>query len=270
MKTLLDKLSRTAWQPVTPRGVTAFARATPSRLLLVQLIVALSVAASAGWFVQTAWLPVVREALGALPAEGEIRHGQLVWRGDTPMRLASNNFLSLAVDLWHEGGLGNESHLSLELGRTNIRLRSLLGYTELDYPHGWIIALNRTELVPWWGAWETWILLCTGAAVALALLVTWALLATLYFLPLWLLAFYANRDLNFRQSWRLAGAALMPGALWMAAAIIVHGLGVFDLVELGAAFSFHFVIGWIYALAGVLLSPRHPETVQSKNPFARP
>jgi len=129
MKTLLDKLSRTAWQPVTPRGVTAFARATPSRLLLVQLIVALVVAASIGWFVQTAWLPVVREAIGALPAEGEIRHGQLVWRGDTPVRLASNNFLSLAVDLWHDGNLGNESHLSLELGRTNLLLRSLLGYT---------------------------------------------------------------------------------------------------------------------------------------------
>lgn len=269
MKTLLEKLSRTAWQPVTPRGVTMFAYATPSRLLLVQLIIAIGVAVSIGWFLQTAWFPVVKEAVGALPPDGEIHHGQLVWRGDTPVRLASDDFLSLAVDLWHDGNLGNESHLSVELGRTSIRLRSLLGYTEVDYPRDYVIALNRTDLVPWWGAWQTWLLICAGVASAAILLLLWALLATLYFLPLWLVAFYANRNLNFRQSWRLAGAALMPGALWMAAAIVLYGLGVFDLVELGAAFSFHFIIGWIYALAGVLLAPRHPESMRSQNPFVR-
>ena len=30
-----------AWEPLTPYGVAAFARATPGRLLLVQLVVAL-------------------------------------------------------------------------------------------------------------------------------------------------------------------------------------------------------------------------------------
>jgi hypothetical protein len=270
MNPLLDKLSRTAWQPVTPRGVTAFARARLGRLAVVQLVVATLAAVCLGWFLQTAWLPVVRDAIGSLPAEGEIRHGQLVWRGDTPVRLAANNFLSLGVDLWHEGNLGNESHLSLELGRTTIRVRSLLGYTEVEYPHDWIIAFNHDELVPWWGAWETWLLLCAGVAAALALFVSWTALATLYFLPLWLVAFFANRDLNFRQTWRLAGAALLPGALWMALAVVIYGTGIFDLVQLGMAFAFHILIGWIYAVAGVLLSPQHPEAApQPKNPFVR-
>jgi hypothetical protein len=271
MNTLPDNPSRPAWQPVTPRGVAAFARARLSRLLLVQLVIATVAAAGVMWFVQAAWFPVVREAVAALPAEGEIRHGQLVWREDTPVRLAANNFLSLAVDLWHEGDLGNESHLSVELGRTHFRLRSLLGYTETAYPRDWLISFNRTELIPWWGAWQASLLTGIGVAAAAGLLLTWAFLATAYCLPLWLVAFYANRDLNLRQSWRLAGAALLPGALWMTLAIAAYGLGLFDLVQLGAAFSVHIFIGWIYALGGVLLLPPAPDTAgRPRNPFTRP
>ena len=77
----------------------------------------------------------------------------------------------------------------------------------------------------------------------------WTVLATLYFLPVWLLALFANRDLNGRGSWRLAAAALMPGALFMTLTIAAYGLGLLDLVYLGWCFSFHFIIGWIYLLA---------------------
>ena len=61
------------------------------------------------------------------------------------------------------------------------------------------------------------------------LLVSWWILATIYFLPVWLLGFFANRDLNFRQSWRLAGAALLPGALLLAAGIVLYDFGAVDL-----------------------------------------
>lgn len=266
---LLDKLLHSAWEPLTPRGVTNFARASLGRLWLAQFIAALAAAASVVWFLQIAWFPVVEEAIQQLPREGKISRGQLVWRGDTPARLAANKFLSLAVDLWHEGDLGNESHLSVEFGRANVRLRSILGYTETAYAPEWAIAFNQPRLEPWWGAWRPGLLAGAALATVIGLFAVWTVLATVYFLPVWLLAFFANRDLSGGGSWRLTSAALMPGALFMTLTIAAYAFGLLDLVYLGWCFSFHLLIGWIYLLVCVLLLPRHPESAaQRKNPFA--
>jgi hypothetical protein len=88
------------------------------------------------------------------------------------------------------------------------------------------------------------------------LMLTWTILATLYFLPVWLVAFYTDRDLNFRASWKLAGAALMPGALLLTLGIVMYGFGVFDLVQLSFAFTMHFIISWIYLLISPLFLNR--------------
>ncbi len=270
MKKLLDQILHSAWQPLTPRGVAAFSRASLGRVLLVQFLVAAFVAVSVVWFLETAWFPVAREAIQQLPDTGEIRRGELVWHGDSPVRLAAGHFLSLAVDVWHEGNLGNESHLSVEFGRTDIRLRSLLGYAELIYPRDWKVEFNQSRLEPWFGAWSPWILAGAAAAVVVGLFVSWFALATLYWLPVWVLAFFANRDLGWRGSWRLAAAALLPGAIFLTLDIVAYGLCMVDLVGLGWGFGFHFVIGWIYVLAGVMLTPRHPAaTVAAKNPFVQ-
>jgi hypothetical protein len=99
-------------------------------------------------------------------------------------------------------------------------------------------------------------------------LASWTVLATVYVLPVWLGGFFANRDLNLRQSWKLSGAALMPGALVMIAAILFYGLGVLDLVRLAAASGAHIVIGWIYVIGGVWASPKLiPGARVSENPF---
>jgi hypothetical protein len=268
MKIFFDTLLHSAWEPLTPRGVVAFTRASVGRLLLAQLIFAIAAAVAVVWFLQVAWFPIISDAISQLPKDGDIRRGQLFWRGDTPARLAANHFLSLGVDEWHEGDLGNESHLSVEFGRTNVRFRSILGYVETEYPRDWAVQFNQPKLEPWWGAWQPGILAGVIVAVVADMLGTWALLATLYFVPVWLLAFYANRDLNLRGSWQLAAAALMPGALFMTLTIGAYGLGWLDLVYLGWCLSFHFIIGWIYLLVCVLLLPRHPEVAaMPKNPF---
>ncbi len=62
-----------AWQPLTPRGVAAFARASGGRLLLVQLLLASLAAAVVVWFLQEAWFPVIHQAIGQLPGQGERR-----------------------------------------------------------------------------------------------------------------------------------------------------------------------------------------------------
>ena len=105
-------------------------------------------------------------------------------------------------------------------------------------------------------------------ATAIGLLASWWLLATIYFLPVWLLGFFVNRDLDFRASWKLSGAALMPGALLMAAGILLYDFGAVDLVQFGFIFGAHFVLGWIYLFVSLLFVPGI-STVQPKgNPFA--
>ncbi|HEX4646975.1 MAG TPA: hypothetical protein VH598_15335 [Verrucomicrobiae bacterium] len=258
-----------AWEPLTPRGVAAFARASLGRLWLAQLIVALLAGAVTAWFLYEEWLPVFREGIRHLPAQGEIRNARLDWRGDSPAQLAGNHFLRLVVDLNHGGELGHQSHLQIELGRTNVEVISLLGYLAANYPANGALPFNRTQLAPWWGAWEPAILAGAGLLATLALLLVWTALATLYCVPVWIIVFFQNRDLNLRQSWRLAGAALMPGALFLIAALLSYSFGWLDLIQLGAAFGLHFVIGWIYLFLGPMFLPRDPQTPKVKSdPFA--
>ncbi len=81
--------------------------------------------------------------------------------------------------------------------------------------------------------------------------------------------YFANRDLSLQSGWRLAGAALMPGALLMILGILLYDFGVLDLTGLGFVAAGHVVLGWIYLLISPLFLPRHPTAAESgKNPFA--
>jgi hypothetical protein len=264
-------ISRVAWQPLTPRGVAAFARASGRRLLLLQLICAMLAAAATVWFLDTAWFPTVRTAIQQLPAQGEIRSGRLNWPGHPARLLAAGGFLALGVDLEHKGETRSPADVQVEFGRNDVRVISLTGYTAFDYPPGWIIAFNRAEVEPWWGAWRPPILWLTAAAVIIGLLAVWTLLATVYSLPAWLVGFYANRDLNLRACWKLAAAAQMPGALLMTAAILCYGFGLLDLVRFAAIGGVHLVIGWVYLLVCPWFAPGLGRAVAAAgNPFAAP
>ena len=259
--------STTAWEPFTPRGVAAFAGARFRRLLLVQFIVALWAAAAAVWFVDNIGFPVVNAAIQKLPPTGEIRSGKLDWPGRSPELLATGHVLMLDVDLDHSGQIGPTADVQIEFGRKTARVFSLLGYLDWNYPADYVIAFNRNALEPLWGAWAIALLIMVGVAVVIGCLLSWWLLATLYLLPVWLLGLFANRDLNFRQSWRLTGAALLPGALLMAAAILLYGSGFLNLISFGFIFGAHFVIGWIYLFVSLLFVPRAPTAVRTTNPF---
>lgn len=261
--------SQTAWQPFTPRGVAAFAHAPLRRLLLVQLIVALLVAVAVAWFLYDGYFPSLNKAIGQLPATGEVRGGVLDWRGDSLVLLAENRFLALSVDLTQSAKIRSVAHVQIELGRTNIFGHSLFGYVAAPYPRGWIIAANREELQPLWGAWRPAVLAAAMILVVLGLFATWFLLATLFAGPVWLLGFFLNRDLNLRGSWRLGGAALLPGALLMVVAISFYDLGVMDLVQLAFVFVVHLVLGWVYLVVSPFLVPRLAVVGRTpKNPFA--
>ena len=254
-------------EPFTPRGVAAFAHAKFSRLLLVQFAVALVAAVSIAWFLDDACFPTIRAAIQNLPDTGKISSGRLDWHGDSPKMLAEGNFLAFDIDLDHSGQFHSPADLQIEFGKESIRIFSLPGYTEFFYPPDRYAPFNRTELEPLWGAWAAEILFLAAVATMIGLFLSWWILATIYFLPVWILGFFANRDLNFRASWKLSGAALMPGALLMAAGIFLYGFGFLNLVSFGFIFAAHFVLGWIYVLASLFFLPRISEAKPEANPF---
>lgn len=249
--------------------MAAFARGSFTRLWLVQFIFAIATAAVVVWFLHEAWFPKIREAIRHLPAEGEIRVGNLSLTNDSPRTLAEGHFLAFSLDAEHSGQERSSAHLQVEFGKNDCRVISFLGYAEFPYPKSWIIAFNQPELEPKWGAWAPPILGITALAVMAELFVSWSALAAIYFLPVWLVGFFANRDLNLGGSWRLAGAALMPGALLMVAGILFYGFGVLDLLQLSIVFAVHFVVGWIYFFISPFFLPRHASLPPTGgNPFA--
>lgn len=255
-------------EPFTPRGVAVFARVPLNRLLLAQFIFALIAGMVVAWVFSSSYFPVVQTAIENLPDDGEIRSGHLRWTGDSPQKLAENDFLALDVDLDHSGQFRSATaDLQVEFGRSSIRIFSLFGYIDLFYPPHQVMPFNRPELDPLWKAWRAIILFFIVAMAAIALLISWYLLATIYFLPVWLLGFFTNRDLDLRASWKLSGAALLPAALLMIAGILLYGLGFIGLVPLGFIFGAHFVLQWLYLFFGSMFLSRTSAAAPQGNPF---
>ncbi|MEW6156533.1 MAG: hypothetical protein AB1813_03835 [Verrucomicrobiota bacterium] len=257
------------WQPLTFAGVAAFARAPLRRLLTVQLLTASFAAFVVATCFEMTWAPVIDSALQQLPATGKIQEQTLIWPEAKPRRLADGKFLAIEVDPTDRRDLGQSADFLVELGHREWRVHSVFGYVSISYPGGWVIALNRAEAEPWWGAWKPGWMLGLGASVVVALMVSWSVLAALYMPVVRLLAFLTDRRCTRAGAWRLAGAAMIPGALFLAVALGLYALLWLNLIELMVAFLAHFAVGWVF----VAIAPfRLPKILESKsagsNPFA--
>lgn len=261
----------TAWLPLTPSGVAAFARASFSRLWLVQIVSAMLVAGTVVWVLNARWFPVISAAVEHLPQTGAIRAGHLECSGDPVQPLAESRFIAFAIDLQHAGQARSPSQIQFEFGQSDLRIYSLFGRAEARYPVSLAVPFNFQQLKPWWGAWAPILLVIAAFGTVLALLLSWTILATVYCLAVWLLGLYLNRDLTLQGSWLTAGAALMPGALVMSAAIAGYGIGKLGLVRLLAGWCFHLVLGWTYLILGATAAPKiAPVMVIRENPFKKP
>ncbi|MEW6303301.1 MAG: hypothetical protein AB1705_07520 [Verrucomicrobiota bacterium] len=260
-----DEASWWTKQPLTFGSVAGFARAPLGRLLAVEFVVASLAAAIVVWFLGSVWAPLIEEAIGRLPDRGAIHDGRLEWPGGNPAWLVQSRFLSIVVSTGGDQPVGQAADFQLVLAPAEWRLESLFGYWPFPYPEGWAIALNRPELQPLWGAWKPMLLAGVAIATVLGLFLSWFLLAVIYAAPVKLMSFYADRDLTWRQSRRLATAALMPGALFLTLAILLYGLSRLPLAGLLLAVVMHLVIGWVYVFASPL---RLPKEDKPKNPFA--
>jgi len=260
---------RSAWLPFTPRGVAAFASASLGRLLLVEIIIALLVAGTLVWFLANTWLPTIRRAIHQLPDQGIISQRKLASPLATASTLAETRpFLLIVVDLEKQRNASQTSDVLVEFHRNNVQVCAVFGCLLFEYPEGWTVEFNRQKLEPWWDAWEPIILGLAAPLTILILLVSWALLATIYCSIVRLLGFFKDRDLNWRRSWRLASASLMPGAVLLAGGLFGYGLGIVDLFRLLLVFVLHLATGWVYLAISPVFVARLPIAApRSANPF---
>lgn len=240
-------------------------------MLLVQFIVALLVAGSVIWFLAAAWFPIIREAIRRLPDTGLIENQRLQSPLTSTAPLVENRFLDFVVDVDGTGTPIRTSDLRVEFHRGNFALCSILGCLKLDYPKNQTVQFNRPELESRWAAWELTFYSAAGIAIVLWLFASWLSLATLYWPVVRIYAFFNDRRLTLVGSWKLASAALMPGALLAAAGIALYGLGVIDLVRFLLLFALHLMMGWVYLFLSPLCLPRASDEPPAKtNPFGTP
>jgi len=68
-------------------------------------------------------------------------------------------------------------------------------------------------------------------------------------------------------AWRLACAALLPGAVLPALGLVLYGLQAVDIFGLGYFGTVHFLVGWVYLLAAPVFAPRLSSANICRNPF---
>ncbi len=256
-----------AWQPLTFRGAARFSRATPGRLFLVELVVAVAVSLSVVWFLQRNYAPVIAEAALKMPEGAKILDGRLVGVPET--LLSETKLIAIAVTPDASTEIGQSADAQIQLRQTNFRAGSVFrpdwGW---EFPYGARnIDLSRAALEPWWGAWHPVIFALCGVAVAVAVAMNWILLGLIYMAPARFLAWFADRHLTWAGAWKMSSACLMPGALLMLLAIVLYGVQAVDLIGLACFCAGHYVLGWIY-IAAAIPSLERSAPPPAKNPFA--
>jgi hypothetical protein len=260
---------RPAWQPLTFGGVAAFARARAGRVLAVLAAGATlcGLLLLGGFYL--GWLPVIDKTVEALPATGEIRQGRLRWDDTMPRVLAQSSRLQFAVNPLAEAAFGQESDVRVELRADSWLICGWLGCWSQRYPENWVIAVNRPDVLPAWGAWRPFVLWGVFGAGVIWVLACWLLLATFGAVPLRLLAFFLDRALTLGAAWRLLAVAWIPGGLLFALAVFLYGVQQLHLAGLALVALAHPLAGMIYALGALARQPRLTPGATSPrgNPF---
>jgi hypothetical protein len=257
-----------AWQPLTFGGVAAFADARLGRLLAAELVAAIMVAASVVWFLHRAYCPVILRAIQEMPETARVADGAL--QGVPGTLIAESRFLAIAATPQPGREIGQDADLQIQLRQNDLCAGSVFWPDwGLDFSYGRGTALNlaRSNLEPWWSAWQPVLLTATGAAAVLFLLLVWAVLAAIYMAPAKFIAWFADRYLPWGGAWRLASAALLPGAMVVTGAVILYGWSVIDLVGLSFFGAVQVVIGWVYLVGGSCKVTRLFPAHSNRNPF---
>ncbi len=258
-----------AWQPFSFGGVAAFARAPFGRLFLAQFTTAAAVAACLVWLLARQWCPVIETAIRQLPPEGAIIHeGRLTWPAREANVLAETHFLAIVVSPSELDDTGQTADLQLEFSESQFRIGSLFGYLAWPYPENRQLPLTRGASEPWWGAWKPVLLAGVAAGTIVWLLFVWVVLAMLGTLVVQLVSFFADRESTRAGRWKLAAAALLPGAWIFAMGLVLYGLEWLPLLGLLLVTAVHLVVSWVYLFFAPFFLPRVPtQATTAANPF---
>ena len=249
--------------------MAAFAEAPCGRLFVVQLLTAALVAASVVWFLGRCYAPIITQAVQKLPTGGAITNGLLT--GFDDLEISETKFLSIAFASDPDPALDRSADVQVAFRDDRVVVSSLLssemGSFEIEYGtlNNW--NLSRAQIEPLWGAWQPVLLVGVGVAVAFCLLLIWWALAIVYTPVAKLVAWLGDRDVTWAGSWRLASAALMPGAVLMAAAIVLYGSQLLDVFGLGWLEIVHLFVGGVYLMAAPMFAPRLTRGLLKPNPF---
>jgi hypothetical protein len=257
-----------AWQPLTFGGVAAFAGARLGRLLAAELVTALILAVAVVWFFHRAYCPVILRAIQNMPETARVANGALQGVPDT--LIAESRFLAIAVTPRPGREIGQDADLQIQIRQDDLCAGSIFWPDwglNFNYGRGTSLNLARSNLEPWWSAWQPVLLIAAGALLVVFLLLAWAGLAAIYMAPVKFIAWFADRCLTWAGAWRLASAALLPGALVLLGAVILYGLSVIDLVGLSFFGAVHFIIGWVYFVGGSCKATRLFPAESKRNPF---
>ncbi len=255
-------------QPLTPGGAAAFAGASLTRLFVVQLLFALGSAVAVLFFVTTNVSPVIGDLIRQIPEEAVMSRGEIIGLGAAKPAAAAA-FLSVSLSATAAVVPDRPADLDVRFGATNFSACGILGCVTRAYDPSWTFAIGRGYLEPKWGAWKPLVYIVVALAVMAGLMVLWAAWATVYFLPVRLLAFFFDRELTIIGSWKMSGAAQMTGSLVQAVGIVLYALRLLDLPLLAGVMALHFLVSWVYLPWVLVKRPKVEKAAKAVgNPFA--
>jgi hypothetical protein len=229
---------------------------------------AILVAASVVWFLHRAYCPVILEAIQKMPETAHFADSHLMGVPDT--LIAESRFLAIVVTTHPDADIGQEADLQIQFRSNDFCAGSVYWPDwglDFRYQPGRTLNLARSNLEPGWSAWQPVVLTLTGVALVLCLLLLWSALAVVYMAPAKLIAWFADRYLPWRGAWRLASAALLPGALVMTGTVYLYAWSIIDLAGLSFFTAVHLIIGWVYLIGASCKVTRLFPTAANRNPF---
>ncbi len=256
-----------AWQPLTGRGVAAFADASFARALIFHLAAAMLCSGMAGWALYRTWVPAVDRAVERLPESGGgIQSGRFSWPGPDSQVLGETPQFGIAVNPTGLSAPGQVADLQLELMPDELHISGLAGHIALPYPEPLRIALDRVGGRAGWQAWNWVIVLAVVISAGITLLVSGWILAAVLTIPAWLMAHLANRDLGLVGAGQICLVAWIPGALLLIAGLWGYSWNWLRLTGFAGCFLGQYLI-WL-AWIGWAVAARPAQTrSEPRNPF---
>ncbi len=250
--------------PLTFPGVAAFSLRSSAWLFAVWSLLAATGAGAVVWFLSACWEPVLENTIQSAPAELGLASGTLSGLPETPNQ-HQNRFLSLVLGSDPDTLENMTSDIQIRFTQDGMEWRSLFGAWAHPYPPNLQLDLSPDTVLPWWRARRTLFFSAAFLVVAIGLILTWLSLATLYYFPLVIAAFFLDR--TNACTWRLAGSALIPGAVIMTLAIVLYGIHLLNLLGLLLATALHFIAAWVFAFGAARNLPAAPQADPAGNPF---